>query len=346
MGWKEAHLSDAGKEIMVKSVLQALPTYAMMCFKLPEAVCRRIARIIRKFWWTIDGDNRGIPWANQFKLSLPKEEGGLSFRDLSTFNDALLAKQFWRLLVNSDTIFCKTLKAKYFKHTDLLSSQLKGNCSMAWRGIWKAGNEVRAEKGESSDRSKSTSFRNKVWKLKMQGKVKLFIWRLFHDYLPTAGNLLQRGCKVDSECKICGFEYEISMHTFIECWWARAFWKKHNINCDFLDMNLSSTSDWVWYCFHTRNTYELVLFCYGARVIWHNRNMTFHAKESLDLDNMCFSTKALVKHYIRPSYLFTTSDLEGDANQEDRSRRNGRRVEEYEMRREEEELGFRKRFFH
>ncbi|CAM8893848.1 unnamed protein product [Rhodiola kirilowii] len=351
VGWREAHLSAAGKEVMVKSVLQALPTYAMMCYKLPVAVCMRIARIIRKFWWTIDGDNRGIHWANPFKLSLPKEEGGLSFRDLSMFNDALLAKQFWRLLDNPNTQFSRTIKAKYFKHTDLLVSQLKGNSSMAWRGIWKAGmkvrewiswdmerdrpvwvlekdgifstrsaysklreellKSVRAEKGESSDRSKFTSFWNKVWKLKLQGKVKLFIWRLFHDYLPTAGNLVRRGCKVDLDCKICGFEYETSMHTFIDCWWARAFWKKLNIDCDFLDMKLSSTSDWVWYCFQTRNTEELLLFCYGARMIWYNRNMTFHAKECLNLDDMCLSTKALVKNYIRPSFLFTTSDLEG-----------------------------------
>ncbi|KAL9664899.1 hypothetical protein QQ045_020308 [Rhodiola kirilowii] len=35
LGWKQSHLSSAGKEIMIKSVLQA----PMMCFKLPDIVC-------------------------------------------------------------------------------------------------------------------------------------------------------------------------------------------------------------------------------------------------------------------------------------------------------------------
>ncbi|KAL9685260.1 hypothetical protein QQ045_022708 [Rhodiola kirilowii] len=143
LSWKELQLSAAGKEVLLKSVLQALPTYAMMCYKLPDSVCKRLAGIIRKFWWTNGGENRGIHWANQQKLSMPKSDGGLAFRDLAVFNDALLAKQFWRILENPDTMLGKILKAKYFRDSDLLSSSLKVNSSMAWRGIWRAGMKVR-----------------------------------------------------------------------------------------------------------------------------------------------------------------------------------------------------------
>ncbi|KAL9683373.1 hypothetical protein QQ045_015194 [Rhodiola kirilowii] len=135
MGWKELQLSVAGKEIMVKSILQALPLYAMMCFKLPDTICRRLAGIIRKFWWSGDKEGRTIHWTNQSKLCMLKDKGGLNFRDISTFNEALLAKQYWMLLERPDSIICRTLKAKYFKHSDLLSSHLSHNCSLAWRGI-------------------------------------------------------------------------------------------------------------------------------------------------------------------------------------------------------------------
>ncbi|KAL9679281.1 hypothetical protein QQ045_017139 [Rhodiola kirilowii] len=85
--------------------------------ELSDTVCKRIARIIQKFSWSVDGESREISWAGQAKLSLPKEEGGLNFRELATFNDALLAKQFWRLLEHPNSIISKTLKAKYYKQS-------------------------------------------------------------------------------------------------------------------------------------------------------------------------------------------------------------------------------------
>ncbi|KAL9674710.1 hypothetical protein QQ045_002909 [Rhodiola kirilowii] len=77
MGWKELQLSAAGKEVMLKSVLQALPIYAMMCYKLLAAVCKRLAGIMRKFWWSNDIDSRAIHWTNQSQLSMPKDQGEL-----------------------------------------------------------------------------------------------------------------------------------------------------------------------------------------------------------------------------------------------------------------------------
>lgn len=49
-GWKEKLLSQAGREILIKSIVQAMPSFTMGCFKLPKSLCKDIESLIRKFW--------------------------------------------------------------------------------------------------------------------------------------------------------------------------------------------------------------------------------------------------------------------------------------------------------
>ena len=49
-GWKEKLLSQAGWEILLKAMVQAIPTFAMSCFKLPMGLCDEIEELIWKFY--------------------------------------------------------------------------------------------------------------------------------------------------------------------------------------------------------------------------------------------------------------------------------------------------------
>ena len=62
-GWKEQLLSQAGREVLLKSVIQAIPTFAMSCFKLPLTLCSDIEALIRNFWWGQKGNQRKIHWS-------------------------------------------------------------------------------------------------------------------------------------------------------------------------------------------------------------------------------------------------------------------------------------------
>jgi len=121
-GYKERLLSNPGKEVILKAVAQAIPIYAMSVFKFPESLLDEIHFIFSKFWWGSTDTRRRIHWRCWEDLCLPKALGGMVFRNLKNFNDALLAKQCWRLLKEEDSILHKVFKAKYFPKSSFLEA--------------------------------------------------------------------------------------------------------------------------------------------------------------------------------------------------------------------------------
>lgn len=59
----------------------------------------------------------------------------MGFRDLQCFNQALLAKQLWRLLTHPNSLVCKVLRAKYFPSCSLMEAEVKHNSSWFWKSV-------------------------------------------------------------------------------------------------------------------------------------------------------------------------------------------------------------------
>lgn len=134
-GWQEKLLSKAGKEVLIKAVAQAIPTYAMSCFDLTKGLCDELNSLIGKWWWNQNDKENKIHWLSWDKLTLPKKDGGLGFRDLHLFNLAMLARQAWRILTNPDSLCSRVLKAKYFPDSTILHCTARDGISYTWRSI-------------------------------------------------------------------------------------------------------------------------------------------------------------------------------------------------------------------
>ena len=107
----------------------------MSVFNLPLGLCNDMQGEIVKFWWGSSKEKRSIHWSRWENLSPAKIRGGLGFKYLSCFNQALVAKQGWRLIQASDSLVARVLKVRYFRHLSFLEASLGSKPSYIWRII-------------------------------------------------------------------------------------------------------------------------------------------------------------------------------------------------------------------
>ncbi|XP_060966250.1 uncharacterized mitochondrial protein AtMg00310-like [Cannabis sativa] len=153
-----------GKEVLIKSVAQALPSYAMNVFLLPLEISRDIESSMARFWWKSSSkENKGIPWMSWDRMCKSKNNGGLGFRNLHDFNLALLGKQGWRFLTRPESLVSRIFKARYFSNGTFLSASLGNNPSFVWRSVWEAQALVRAGVRWSVGNGASIDVLNEPW---------------------------------------------------------------------------------------------------------------------------------------------------------------------------------------
>ncbi|CAL1410408.1 unnamed protein product [Linum trigynum] len=79
--WKSLLLSPGGKKVLLKAVIQAIPSYIMSVFLLPLSLTCKMDSILKKFFWSGSMKKKSIHWCNARVLEKPKEEGGVGFRN-------------------------------------------------------------------------------------------------------------------------------------------------------------------------------------------------------------------------------------------------------------------------
>ncbi|XP_072077755.1 uncharacterized protein [Arachis hypogaea] len=134
-GWKEKLLSQSGREVLIKSVIQVIPAYAMNVVLFPKGFCHRLSKKVAKFWWASTGKDRGIYWRIWDKICASKREGGIGFKDFYSQNIAHLAKQAWRMFECPNAVWVQVLKAVYFPNEDFKVTKAGRGASWIWKSI-------------------------------------------------------------------------------------------------------------------------------------------------------------------------------------------------------------------
>lgn len=85
--------SQAGRLVLIQSVLQAIPIYFMGCVLLPKSFLHELNMIMANFWWGGTSSIHKMHWKSWDFLCLSNLNGGLGLRDMESFNLAMLASQ-------------------------------------------------------------------------------------------------------------------------------------------------------------------------------------------------------------------------------------------------------------
>lgn len=78
--WRGRKISKAGKEILIKSIAKAVPTYCTTTFLLPSTLLDELHVLMNKFWWENGGETaKGVKWMRWERIYVAKKHGGRGF---------------------------------------------------------------------------------------------------------------------------------------------------------------------------------------------------------------------------------------------------------------------------
>lgn len=122
----------------------------------------------------------------------------MGFRELSLFNEALLAKQTWRLLHNKNSLFCGVFKSRFFPNGSIMDANEGRGGSYAWKSILPA----------------------------VPSKIKNFLWRACRNALPTNANLVRSCVLTNPRCCVYNNNEENVLHCLWSCPSLSTIWEE------------------------------------------------------------------------------------------------------------------------
>ena len=139
-----------------------------------------------------------------------------------------------------------------------------------------------SNRSQTSDSMKS--FWKSIWKLKVPGKIKHFLWKACTNSLPTKENLLKRKILQESGCPRCSGSSKFVVHALWSCTCIKVVW---NTDFNWGDQCPTDSESFSNVLQKIRAKPALVsLFATTAWSIWFQRNKSRQQDHPLPLHNI------------------------------------------------------------
>ncbi|XP_060968432.1 uncharacterized protein LOC133035987 [Cannabis sativa] len=305
--WTNHFFSKAGKEVLLKAVVQDIPSYAMSCFRIPISICKKIESVMAKFWWSSSGNKGKVHWKSWEKLCQSKFSGGLGFRSFVHHNQALLSKQAWRVFSMPNSLLARLLKAKYFKQNSFLEAT-KGHCpSFTWRSLlW--GRDL-LKRGLLWKERLSTYFDEEVMHAILSVPISdismedTLIWEHHPSGFLTVSSAYHLANSIyslptsSSNVTLVKWCSESVTHALIECSRASREWKDSRFKNFYLLNRSGDICEFLLKGFQDFSKEELRLFLGIIWEIWNRRNISLINKNKYSLSSTDFQVSCLLQDF-------------------------------------------------
>lgn len=124
----------------------------------------------------------------------------------------------------------------------------------------------------------------KIWRLKVPPKIRVFWWRVIHEFLPTRQILQHRHVEPTAFCEVYGADEESIKHILTKCTVARAFWRQAK-NLTGVRLPVLHTMTWAQdlLCGRAGSEQNQVIIIIGMYSLWMQRNRRRHGEQSLPI---------------------------------------------------------------
>ncbi|XP_019178346.1 PREDICTED: uncharacterized protein LOC109173561 [Ipomoea nil] len=143
-GWHSRLLSQGGKSVLIKSVLQGMPMHIFSALDPPKAVIKQIEMIFANFFWGNADGKLKHHWSSWESMSKATENGGVGLTSIREMVAAAATKLWWHFRTE-DSLWRKYLEAKYCSRSHPVAKTWQYKDSHIWRRMVGAREKIEKE---------------------------------------------------------------------------------------------------------------------------------------------------------------------------------------------------------
>lgn len=318
--WNNSFLSLAGRAELVRSVVQGVECFWLQSLPLPSGVADRIHTLLRRFVW--GGKACPVAWRT---VCLPKEEGGLGFRNLAAWNKALLSKVIWNIQSKADSLWIRWLHSEIIDNREFWTARKEGNNPTLLASLYRIRDDILAKNDGDIHKSRELVgkwFKGKgvaeaydffrpaaipqfwhraIWRSYIPPRFSVTMWFALHGRLKTVDRF--KFVEQPQACVLCSTEDESHDHLFFACRKTRELWQLIKTwIC--ITGSITTIQRAIRYCYRNKSGSGVlrkarwIALAATVNHIWYGRNKAKHRQEAFNVQRIFREIKIDVYHVL------------------------------------------------